>query len=72
VDKPRHDTMAFTALPRYSSAMIAWTNIEERHAVKITRHPVLHFLAALRGERASVAAKGRQIETEAARIRYVV
>jgi hypothetical protein len=23
VDKPGHDTMAFTALPRYSSAMIA-------------------------------------------------
>jgi len=29
--------------------MIAWTNIEERHAVKIARHPVLH--AAFRGAR---------------------
>ncbi|HKD26577.1 MAG TPA: lytic murein transglycosylase [Xanthobacteraceae bacterium] len=47
VEKPGHDTVAFTALPRYFSAMIAWTNIEERHAVKIARHPVLH--AAFRG-----------------------
>src|SRR5260370_2686875 len=50
VDKPGHDTMAFTALPRYFSAMIAWTNIEERHPVKIARHPVFHppFRAARR------------------------
>src|SRR5258706_14912812 len=43
--------MAFTALPRYSSAMIAGTNIEERHDVKIARHPVLH--PAFRGARRS-------------------
>ena len=34
-----------------------------------TRWPAL--LAALKAERASLAAKGRQIETEAAPIRYV-
>src|SRR5713101_8158818 len=57
VDKPGHETMALTALPRYSSAMIAWTNTGEWHAITIAQHPVLH--PAFRGAGRSRDMRGR-------------
>ena len=60
--------MAFTALPRYSSAMIAWTNIEERHAVKIAQSDIKKMNADYPGKTILTKRPPRRIEISEHRI----